>query len=124
MPPEELISQNGLDFVHWLEEDATNLVDDPDVGYVVANFSDVDDLLGHPAGDELLQRISRRFAAVVAEGVETTNAGRDPARDRLWVRPGLPLVTTGAGRRHPRDRPSHRRERTRLRRTQTHLSPT
>jgi diguanylate cyclase (GGDEF)-like protein/PAS domain S-box-containing protein len=29
--------------VRWLEEDATNLVDDPDVGYVVANIRDITD---------------------------------------------------------------------------------
>jgi diguanylate cyclase (GGDEF)-like protein/PAS domain S-box-containing protein len=32
--------------VRWLEEDATNLVDDPDVGYVVGNIRDITDRRG------------------------------------------------------------------------------
>jgi diguanylate cyclase (GGDEF)-like protein/PAS domain S-box-containing protein len=112
--------------VRWVEEDATNLVDDPDVGYVVANvrditdrkraeeqlerlalhdpltglpnrsllvnrleallargspaailcididnFGDVNDSLGHAAGDELLQLIGARFAAAVLRSPQT-----------------------------------------------------
>jgi diguanylate cyclase (GGDEF)-like protein/PAS domain S-box-containing protein len=112
--------------LHWVEEDATNLVDDPDVGYVVANirditvrkraqeqlerlslhdpltglpnrsllvnrleallargsaaaildididnFGDVNDSLGHAAGDELLQLIGSRFATAVVQSPST-----------------------------------------------------
>ena len=112
--------------VRWVEEDATNLVDDPDVGYIVANirditdrkhaqeqlerlalhdpltglpnrsllvnrleqllargsaaavlyididnFGDVNDSLGHAAGDELLQLIGARFAAAVLRSPPT-----------------------------------------------------
>ena len=106
--------------LRWIEEDATNLIENPDVGYVVANlrditdrknaeeqlerlllhdpltglpnrallvnrveqllargsqaailyidvdnFTDVNDSLGHAAGDELLQLIGRRFADAI-----------------------------------------------------------
>jgi diguanylate cyclase (GGDEF)-like protein/PAS domain S-box-containing protein len=41
--------------VHWIEEDVTNLIDDPDVGFVVANIRDITDRHLH---EEQLTRLA------------------------------------------------------------------